>query len=110
MRSLPKRPPRRARLLHVSTVYVCGTSDGLVREGDVGDAFVNGYEASKKIRQQIWGKEIVIVALTGWGQEEDRRRTKLAGFDGHYVKPLELEKLRSLLSSSSVPRLGADST
>ena len=45
-----------------------------------------------------WGKAITLVALTGWGQESDRRRSQEAGFDTHLVKPLDLEKLTALLA------------
>ena len=46
-----------------------------------------------------WGKDIVVIALTGWGQEEDRRKSQEAGFDGHLVKPVDYDELLELLSS-----------
>jgi len=72
---------------------------------DIGLPNLNGYEAAQRIRAQR-GKDIVLVALTGWGQEEDRRRSKQAGFDHHLTKPVELDELRRLLSTarSSSPR------
>ena len=60
---------------------------------------LNGYDAARKIREQPWGKEIAIIALTGWGQEDDRRKSKEAGFDGHLVKPVDYDKLLELLAS-----------
>ena len=60
---------------------------------------LNGYDACRRIRQQPWGKNMVLVALTGWGQEEDRRQSKDAGFDEHMVKPLDLAALMKLLAS-----------
>ena len=48
---------------------------------DIGLPKLNGYEACRRIREQPWGQGMVLVALTGWGQEEDRRRSKEAGFD-----------------------------
>ena len=60
---------------------------------------LNGYEACQLIRRKTWGKGIVIVALTGWGQDEDRRRALAAGFDAHLVKPVNYEALRALLAS-----------
>jgi PAS domain S-box-containing protein len=54
---------------------------------DLGMPRLNGYEACRSIREQPWGKDIVLIALTGWGQEDDRRRTREAGFDAHLVKP-----------------------
>ncbi len=58
---------------------------------------MNGYEAARHIRQQPWGKCTVLIALTGWGQPEDRRRTAEAGFDHHLVKPVEPKALENLL-------------
>lgn len=64
---------------------------------DIGLPKLNGYEACRRIREQSWSNGIVIVALTGWGQDEDRRRSKEAGFDHHLVKPLEIDTLETLL-------------
>ena len=61
---------------------------------------LNGYDACRRFRQQPWGKNLVLVALTGWGQEEDRRQSKEAGFDHHMVKPLDLGALMKLLASA----------
>jgi DNA-binding response OmpR family regulator len=66
---------------------------------DLGLPKVNGYEACRRIREQPWGKEIFLVALTGWGQEDDRRRTAEAGFDHHLVKPVDLTTLTGLLAA-----------
>jgi CheY-like chemotaxis protein/two-component sensor histidine kinase len=60
---------------------------------------LNGYDACRRIRLQPWGKNMMLVALTGWGQEEDRRQSKDAGFDHHLVKPLDLAVLTKLLGS-----------
>jgi CheY-like chemotaxis protein len=60
---------------------------------------MNGYEVARAIRSGYPGNPVVIVALTGWGQEEDRRRSHEAGFDHHLVKPAEIEALQDLLSS-----------
>jgi PAS domain S-box-containing protein len=65
---------------------------------DIGLPKLNGYEASRRIREQPWGKEVVLIALTGWGQEEDRRRSHEAGFDHHMVKPVDPEALMKLLA------------
>jgi signal transduction histidine kinase len=56
---------------------------------DIGLPKVNGYEACRQIREQEWGRQMKIIAVTGWGQEEDRHKTKDAGFDSHLVKPVE---------------------
>ena len=67
---------------------------------DIGLPKLNGYEVCRRIREQPWGKNIVIVALTGWGQEEDREKSRNAGFDGHMVKPVDFAALTKLLSES----------
>lgn len=66
---------------------------------DIGMPRLNGYETAKQIRQQPWGKSIVLVALTGWGQAEDRRKSNEAGFDSHMVKPIEPGALEVLLAN-----------
>ncbi len=64
---------------------------------DIGMPKLNGYETAERIRQQPWGKQMVLVALTGWGQAEDRERSREAGFDLHLVKPVDYGQLRALL-------------
>ena len=66
---------------------------------DIGMPRLNGYDTARQIRQQPWGKDVVLVALTGWGQDDDRRKSDDAGFDSHVVKPIQLETLETLLSS-----------
>ena len=66
---------------------------------DLGLPKLSGLDAARHIRQQPWGANMVLVALTGWGQEEDRRRTAEAGFDGHLVKPVDPAALAQLLNS-----------
>ncbi len=61
---------------------------------------LNGFDAARRIREQPWGRKIVLVAVTGWGQEEDRRRATEAGFDHHLTKPAEPAKLQELLTIS----------
>ena len=58
---------------------------------------LNGYEVCRRIRAMPRHARSLIVALTGWGQEDDRERSRLAGFDHHLVKPADLGQLRSLL-------------
>ena len=65
---------------------------------DIGMPMLDGYEVAKRIRSQPWGQRITLVALTGWGQDSDRRRSREAGFDSHLVKPLDLETLTELLA------------
>ncbi len=65
---------------------------------DIGLPNLNGYEVCRRIREQSWGEKTVIVALTGWGQEEDREKSVQAGFNGHMVKPVEFTALTNLLA------------
>jgi CheY-like chemotaxis protein len=65
---------------------------------DIGMPLLDGYEVARRIRAQNWGKAVTLVAVTGWGQEADRRRSQEAGFDTHLVKPLDLDKLSALLA------------
>jgi len=66
---------------------------------DIGMPKLDGYEVARRIRAQPWGARITLVALTGWGQDSDRRRSQEAGFDSHLVKPLDLDKLTDLLAA-----------
>jgi PAS domain S-box-containing protein len=68
---------------------------------DVGMPKLDGYEATRRIREQPWGEEMVIVALTGWGQAGDRAQSMAAGCDGHLVKPVNLPDLKNLLAESA---------
>jgi len=68
---------------------------------DIGLPRMNGYEVGRRIRQTPWGKQLTLVALTGWGQDEDRDRSRDAGFDAHMVKPVDLDALLKLLASVS---------
>ena len=65
---------------------------------DIGMPKMNGYEAARRIRQESWGKRMVLIAVTGWGQEEDKRRAVEAGFDHHLTKPIEAAALEKLLA------------
>ena len=65
---------------------------------DIGLPKLNGYEVARRIRQQPWGRDMTLVALTGWGQDEDRLRSQEAGFTFHIVKPVELAALEKLLA------------
>src|SRR5690606_2792858 len=60
---------------------------------DLGMPKMSGYEAARWVRQQPWGKDTVLIAVTGWGQEEDRRRSREAGFDVHLTKPVDSAEL-----------------
>lgn len=66
---------------------------------DIGLPKLNGYQVARRIREQPWGKNAVLVALSGWGQEDDRRKSLAAGFDHHMVKPLDYATFMRLLSA-----------
>ncbi len=68
---------------------------------DLGLPRLNGYEVARAIRKQTWGEGMLLVALTGWGQDEDRRKSSEAGFDAHLVKPVAPEELTKLLTARS---------
>jgi CheY-like chemotaxis protein len=64
---------------------------------DIGLPKLDGYDVARRVRQER-GQGVVLIALTGWGQEEDRRRSKDAGFDHHLTKPVQLDALQDLLA------------
>jgi CheY-like chemotaxis protein len=67
---------------------------------DIGLPRLNGYDTARRIRQQPGGAGVLLIALTGWGQDEDRRRSREAGFDHHLVKPVEPAELKNLLNGT----------
>ena len=69
---------------------------------DIGLPKLNGYDVARRIRQQAWGRDVTLVALTGWGQDEDRHRSQEAGFNLHIVKPVEIKVLERLLAGLRV--------
>jgi CheY-like chemotaxis protein len=64
---------------------------------DVGMPRLNGLDATRRIRQEPWGRAATIIALTGWGQEVDREQSREAGCNGHLVKPVAPEELQRML-------------
>ncbi|HSS28158.1 MAG TPA: response regulator, partial [Usitatibacter sp.] len=66
---------------------------------DIGMPGMDGYEVARRIRSGFPGRNVCIVALSGWGQEEDRRRARDSGFDHHLIKPVEIATLQALLGS-----------
>jgi CheY-like chemotaxis protein len=70
---------------------------------DLGMPRIGGDLACRIIRGQPWGKTMRIIAVTGWGQESDRRRTEEAGFDDHLVKPVDPNMLIGLLATRALP-------
>jgi CheY-like chemotaxis protein/two-component sensor histidine kinase len=71
---------------------------------DIGLPKLNGYEVCRRIREKPWGRDVVLVAVTGWGQDEHRQRSREAGFDTHMVKPVDQTALAKLLASIPASR------
>ena len=67
---------------------------------DLGLPGLSGYEVCRRLRAAAWAREIPIVAITGWGQADDRQRSREAGFDAHLVKPVVFGELTALLDES----------
>jgi PAS domain S-box-containing protein len=65
---------------------------------DIGMPRLNGYETTRSLRERPWGRDVIVIALTGWGQDVDRAKSKEAGCDGHLVKPVNLPDLEKLLA------------
>ncbi len=71
---------------------------------DIGLPGMDGYAVASRLRAEGGCRDAVIIAVTGYGQEEDRRRSKDAGFDHHLVKPVDFNSLEALLSASRTGR------
>ena len=78
-------------------VKVAASFDPEVVLLDIGMPLMNGYDAARAMRAAEWGKHMLLIALTGWGQDDDRKRATDAGFDLHYTKPLEPADLRRIV-------------
>lgn len=65
---------------------------------DIGMPGLNGYEVARRVRAQSWGGRTLLIAATGWGQADDRLKTKAAGFDLHLTKPFDPLQLTSLIA------------
>jgi len=68
---------------------------------DIGMPEIDGYEVARRVRQQPSGRSVMLIAVTGWGQEADRARAMEAGFDLHFTKPVEPETLINLLRTGA---------
>jgi len=73
---------------------------------DVDMPVLDGLEVCRRIRAQPWGRDMLMIALTGWGQEEDRQKSKDVGFDYHLVKPVDFPTLVRLLAESGNEAVG----
>jgi PAS domain S-box-containing protein len=126
-RAAAERPPARRRVLVVddntdaaeslaTLLEISGHETALAHDGraaieaaeayrpdvvllDIGLPKLSGHEAARWIRERPWGRDVVLVALTGWGQDEDRRKSREVGFDHHLVKPVNIAALMELLAT-----------
>jgi CheY-like chemotaxis protein len=69
---------------------------------DIGMPKLDGYDTARRIRREPWGSDVTLVAVTGWGHEDARRKSRDAGFDYHTVKPIEIAALATLLDGYAV--------
>jgi len=94
----------RTRMAHDGLTAVVAASEFLpdVVFLDLGLPKLSGIEACRRIRSRSWGRRMIVVALTGWGQEHDRRESREAGFDGHLVKPVAYEDVQQFLAQVPV--------
>jgi len=86
------------------------TAEGFLPEVvllDIGLPILNGYEVAQRIRQQPWGTSMFLIAVTGWGQEEDRQRSEEVGLNVHMVKPVEPAALDKILTELALNRPSA---
>ena len=65
---------------------------------DIGMPEMSGYEVATRVREMLWGRDVLLIALSGWGQEPDRNRAFAAGFDVHLTKPADPAMIESVLA------------
>src|SRR5690606_16035254 len=102
-----------ARVTHdgIAAIAACRERLPHVAFLDIGMPSMDGYEVARRIRELPGGADVEVIALTGWGQDKDRRRSAEAGFDRHLVKPVELQMLRAILrTAGNRPTRNADAT
>jgi DNA-binding response OmpR family regulator len=62
---------------------------------------MSGYDICRRLRERSWAQAMIIIALTGWGQEADREKSRAAGFDHHLVKPVDFPELLALVTAGN---------
>ena len=72
---------------------------------DIGMPGLNGHDAARRIREQEWGRGMVLAALTGWGEEDDKRRATEAGFNRHFTKPVNHDDIERFVLEFRPPEL-----
>jgi CheY-like chemotaxis protein len=66
---------------------------------DIGMPGLSGYEVAQAVRAEPWGRDVTLIAVTGWGQPDDRTRARTAGFDRHLIKPIDPAEVDRLLDA-----------
>jgi CheY-like chemotaxis protein len=67
---------------------------------DIGMPDISGYEAARRVRQEPWGREVFLLAMTGWGQADDKAKAHAAGFNAHLTKPVDLDEVEQMLAKA----------
>jgi CheY-like chemotaxis protein len=75
---------------------------------DIGMPDMTGYEAARRIRREAWGRNVYLLAVTGWGQADDKENARAAGFDRHFTKPVDPDQVEALLTEFLKSRAAAD--
>jgi len=70
---------------------------------DIGMPDIDGYEVARRIRREEWGRRMLLIAVTGWGQDDDKREAGAAGFDHHLTKPMDPLELERLFAAADEP-------
>jgi CheY-like chemotaxis protein len=98
------------KLAGFKTQVAYAAAEGLVKAAsqhpdivllDIGLPDMSGHQLAQRLRAEPWGADLQLIAITGWGQEDDRRRSLEAGFDQHLTKPVDPEQLISLITRSN---------
>jgi CheY-like chemotaxis protein len=79
-------------------------ADSMVMILDIGMPALSGYEVAAAVRAEAWGRDVLLLAVTGWGQAGDKDKAKAAGFNHHLTKPVDLDRVEQLLRGSSAAR------
>jgi two-component system CheB/CheR fusion protein len=73
---------------------------------DIGMPDLSGHDVARQLRKEPWGKAMILIAATGWGQEADVRQSMEAGFDAHLTKPLNVGRVKTLIEELAAKRKG----
>jgi CheY-like chemotaxis protein len=93
------------RVAHLgqTAMYLAQTFRPHVALLDIGMPDLSGYEVARALRLEPWATNLQLIALTGWGKDDDRRRALEAGFDHHLTKPIDPDQLGNLIAGKSQP-------